>query len=389
MRKSSKRRRGLASALGLSLLAMLALGAFGASAAQAAPQWHVEGSVFEGSETVSWASVGTATLKSATGSEVSCKELTGTSTVTGGNTDSGTITLSKCSLVGLPACTVEPVKFPFTGSLASGGSYGYEKLITSSVLKITACAWATSFELSGSIGAQIGEELFQSGRSFSKASDEAAGATGLGSWRLTANANSTLTGSHKGSRFGTGGAWVPEETLTWTVGGAKFLSPAEESIQVSKVGAATLTSPEGEQMQCAVAASGLKIFGSHQSSGTITFQSCKMTTNPACVVTKSVPLSTAGYIGYDEALAKRERVDVSGGVFGSNGECPFEKGVVTGSIAATLSQNGIALKKKFESKAETLTGAPGLLIDGARWKVSMEVEETLSGANAGKALGVI
>ena len=113
MRKSSKRGRGLASALGLSLLAMLALGAFGAGAAQAAPQWHIQGSVFTGNEEVAWATAGTAVLRNANGMEVSCRELTGTSMITGGNGDYGTLTLNKCSFVGLHECTVEPVtNFP-------------------------------------------------------------------------------------------------------------------------------------------------------------------------------------------------------------------------------------------------------------------------------------
>lgn len=388
MRKSSNRRRGLASALGLSLLAMLALGAFGAGAAQAAPQWHVEGAVFTGSEEVAWATAGTAVLKNANGIEVSCNEITGSSTITGGNSDYGTITLNKCSLVGLPECKVEPVKFPITGSLVSSGNYGYEKLSTSSVLKITACAWATSYELFGSIGAKIGEEeAVQSGRYFSEASDKAAGATGLGSWRLTAHANARLIGARMGMKFGLGGGvWSPYEPASWTVGGTVF--SGEETIQVSKTGLATLTNDAGEQMICTMSGSGLRIYGSSKSAGTITFQKCIMTVG-TCLLPKTISVSAAGYIGRDEYVTVRERAELSGSISGFSGECPFKTGTVTGSIAATLKSTGSALKKKFEAKAEEVTGAFGLRIDGERWRVAAEIEETPSGANAGKALGVI
>ena len=184
----------------------------------------------------------------------------------------------------------------------SSGNYSYEKIITSSVLKVTACAWAANYELYGSIGAQIGEEALQSNRYSSETSDIAAGATGLGSWTLTAHANARLVGVRAGMKFGIGnGVWSPYETTWWTVGGARFVG--EETVQISKSGRVTLTNDAGEKMGCAVSGSGFRVFGNRKSDGAITLQDCKMSVGMECLLPKSIALTTAGYMGGDESEA--------------------------------------------------------------------------------------
>jgi hypothetical protein len=394
-----RRGRGAASAFGLALVSMLVLGAFAASAAQASPTWHIDGAEYSGEESVAW-SGGSTTFKAENGWEITCTAMSGTSTISKGTSSSGTLTFSSCTVAGGPKCVVKPLSLSFNGEPVEAAGADYEKLSTSAEWTIENCAIGGPKEsVSGTIAGLIGEEAVHSSRAFSHANDVATGSSGLSfyghSWDVTTGADTTLSGSHKGSRYGTGGAWAPSKESHWTVAGSGFYG--EESIALSKAGAVTLTNAGGKTLQCETSeGTGLKILGGDESSGQITLKKCAFPEYPKCLLnsksTTNIALGTSGYIGRDLFSIARERVDVGGSLklstFYPEG-CP-QTGTLTisGSIAATLSTNGIALKKVFEKKAESMTGAPGLLIGAEAWSLAMELETTLSGGNSGKALGV-
>jgi hypothetical protein len=181
------------------------------------------------------------------------------------------------------------------------------------------------------------------------------------------------------------------EEPVWAINGEEFFG--KESIKLSKAGPVTLTNEEGTILKCESSeGSGLAILNGEESSGQLVFKKCAFPAYPECILNSKNPnitLTTNGWMGRGNFSLLGEWVGVSG-TLALWGECPFYGTMpIGGSLGAALSTNGIAVKKKFERKAEALMGASGFEIDGEPWFVSMEIETILSGANAGKALGIL
>jgi hypothetical protein len=389
----SRRRGGSVSAFGAVLAGMLVFGALLASAAQATPTWHINGTAFSGSESTSW-SGGPTTFKDAWNTrQINCTAMSGTTYINSSNADTGELIFSGCSVVGAPECVVNPLTMSVSGSFNASSEPVYETFtIGSSKWVIENCALAQWYTPSGTFKAKVGEEAVSSSRTLSGNN-----LTIMGSgWSISSRVAAKMTGVNAGKKFGAGGAWgpwVPFESAKWTIGGTKFTG--SESIALSKAGAVTIKNKvTADVISCGWSqGKSLTISGGQFSSGQLNLQGCSLPAYPSCKVSKEeISLTTSGYIGRDEIIGKvRERLDLSGTATFS-GSCPEVIGEgalpVGGSIAATLTSNGSALKKAFTSEAEKYAGgAPGMRIDGGGWSVTTEIEAVNSGANSGKALG--
>jgi len=389
----SKRRKARSSVFGLALVAMLAFGVIGAGAAQAFT-WHIDGSQFLGKESVAW-SGGPIQFKNNTwNATIKCNSVEGATQIQESKYSTGTLTLGSCSVQGLSACTVKPLKLGVTGQLMGSGWQAYERYNTSGIWTITGsqCTLAGEFTVYGTIAAEVGFDSVNATRSFTRDAELATGASGLqfygDPWQVTGAATASLSGGKTGSEFGAGVSAWPEFPATWAVGPEEFFGEEEiawleesDPVQI-KNAAGTVT------INCDMAYGGsMSIFGGDRSSiGEMTFEECSIASAPKCSVVPPA-LSADGQIGLSEGFVV-ERLEVSGSWLFA-GECPVSgNSEVSGSIGAQLYPEPNAMYKVFSSNAEMRARATGLHFKGQTWRVSTEVGAFLSGANYGEEFGL-
>jgi hypothetical protein len=160
--------RGLVSAFGLALVAMLVFGALAAGAAQASPTWYINGKTLaERGETKAAQVISGGTLSLEVPNwnvTVSCGENLGSGYVVGQSGGDVNLTASNCGVVGNPACEVDPIEMGL--NLALGGSVvetfvpsGYE--VTDLTISGAQCSWPYAGEsvslyyVKGSLGVDV------------------------------------------------------------------------------------------------------------------------------------------------------------------------------------------------------------------------------------------
>jgi hypothetical protein len=239
MFEKRKKRRGLAPALGLALMAMLAFGAFGAAGAQAAT-WHIDGTPFSGKEDVAWTGGPIEITNPSWGATIACESLLGTTQIQEGKYSTGTLTFDDCAVEGNPECAVSPLKLSVTGTLIGpADGQAYERYSTGGKWVInnqgSGCALEGQYNAYGTIAAAIGPDAVASTRSFTPQAEAATGASGLqfygDPWKVSGGAEAFLAGSNYDSEFGTGvgGTWTPEYPVYWTLNGSEFTGEEEFS----------------------------------------------------------------------------------------------------------------------------------------------------------------
>jgi len=125
-----RKRRGIASVLGMALIAMLAFGAV----AQASPAWHVLGKTLaelgKQKENVTMTADTVTFAIPSWGTSIKCSDFIGWGQIEGESSGRMHLVASKCSIPNNKSCEVEPIELDLALGLSKGGGTGVIETFT-------------------------------------------------------------------------------------------------------------------------------------------------------------------------------------------------------------------------------------------------------------------